>query len=260
MLVVAADEVQVEATEDEARVEIEGEALREVLPVSTEEEVAAGSIEEEVEDSTEAEVLVAAEDLEVLANPEGMLLHIGSGMLTTLNIDIAVPRVFMAGQPANFDARLAGKDQDDLVSSFKSLTLKHEDMPARPGWGTVGTPIKLRANYFPVKLPRGPLYEYDIKITPEAKARRLKKQIFALLEERPEYAAYKPRIAHDSSAKMIAAMELPQPLVIEVPYYDEDEEGPRQGGTTYSIEITYIQPLELATLEKCVAHFVLNSV
>lgn len=144
-----------------------------------------------------------------------------------------------------------------LVDSFKSLTvtLKADDLPLRPGWGTTGTAIKLRSNYFAVKLPKGPLYEYDVKITPAAAARRMNRRIFALLEQTPGFAPYRGAVAHDSSAKLIAAKKLPQPLALTVPYFDEDESGPQPGGKTYTVEITFIQDLDVTALSRSVHFF-----
>ena len=70
------------------------------------------------------------------------------------------------GSPANVDARLANNSEDQLIASLSSLTLTDTDLPLRPGFGTEGKVIKLRTNFFPVRVPKGPLYEYDVKITP----------------------------------------------------------------------------------------------
>ena len=76
-------------------------------------------------------------------------------------------RVFTAGGiPANVDARLANNSEDQLVASLRSLTLTDTALPLRPGLGTEGKVIELRTNFFPVRVPKGPLYEYDVKITP----------------------------------------------------------------------------------------------
>ena len=76
-------------------------------------------------------------------------------------------RVFTAGgSPANVDARLANNSEDQLVASLSSLTLSDTDRPLRPGFGVEGKVIKLRTNFFPVRVPKGPLYEHDVKITP----------------------------------------------------------------------------------------------
>lgn len=158
-------------------------------------------------------------------------------------------------QATEFDPRLRSTEQDALIRSFQALSLDKQgsDIPVRPGWGTVGTPIKLRSNFFAVKVPKGPLYEYDVKITPAATARRLKKRVFELLEECVDFEKYKNFIAHDGSSKVIAARQLPQPLVIlDVPYYDEDEDGPDENSKTYSFEFNYVQTLDLSTLVKYV--------
>ena len=76
-------------------------------------------------------------------------------------------RVFTAGGIlANVDARLENDSEDQLVASLSSLSLADTDLPLRPGFGAEGKVIKLRTNFFPVRVPKGPLYEYDIKITP----------------------------------------------------------------------------------------------
>ncbi|KAH7911489.1 ribonuclease H-like domain-containing protein [Hygrophoropsis aurantiaca] len=126
-------------------------------------------------------------------------------------------------------------------------------MPLRPGFGTVGTAIKLRANFFPVRIPKGLLYEYDVAITPAAgtAARRVKKRIFQLAEQTTAWneAGMRGTVAHDSSAKLIAPRQLPQPLQIKVLYYDEDEAGPpAQGGKEYTLTITFTQDIDTQNL------------
>jgi eukaryotic translation initiation factor 2C len=47
----------------------------------------------------------------------------------------------------------------------------------------------------------------------------------------------------------------PQPLVIQVPFYDEDEDGPpATGGKTYSVTITYVQDLDMTKLVSYINH------
>lgn len=141
-----------------------------------------------------------------------------------------------------------GAEQDALVNSFKSLSLRPTDLPLRPGWGSSGTAVKLRSNFFAVRVPKGPLFEYDIKITPVATVRRLKRRIFELLEMDPAWAPYKVGVAHDYSAKLIACRPLPQPLRFEIAYYDDDEEGPRENARTFNLEFTFTQNIDLSSL------------
>src|SRR5712671_6664732 len=105
-----------------------------------------------------------------------------------------------------------------------------------------GKPIKLRTNFFPVRVPKGPLHEYDISISPQQglSSRRVKRRIFQLAENTQDWASngLKDRVAHDSSAKMVAADVLPQPLTINVPYFEEDEKsGPEQEKKEYELTI-----------------------
>jgi hypothetical protein len=60
-------------------------------------------------------------------------------------------------------------------------------------------------------------------------------------------------VAHDHSAKLIAARRLPQPLVIRVPFFDEDQDGPKRDGTgkEYTLTIKFIQDLETRSLIRC---------
>lgn len=148
---------------------------------------------------------------------------------------------------------MSGSDQSALVSAFKSVSLTANDLPLRPGWGTNGTPIQMRSNFFAVKLPRGPLCEYDVKITPAIAIRRVKRRIFQLLEENPDYARFKVGVAHDFGAKLIAARRLPQPLSFEVPFYDDDKNAPGPKDKTYVVEIIFIQDLDLSVLSSYLA-------
>ncbi|THH09696.1 hypothetical protein EW145_g1836 [Phellinidium pouzarii] len=151
-------------------------------------------------------------------------------------------------QASDFDARLGGTDQDNLVNAFRSISLKHDDLPLRPGWGKSGTAIKLRSNFFAVKMPKGPLCEYDVKITPAVTVRRVKRRIFELLEQATEYARFRTGVAHDFGAKLVAARRLPQPLTFDIAYFDEGEKGPKENGKTYAVEITFIQDIDLSML------------
>lgn len=160
----------------------------------------------------------------------------------------------MRGQPANIDRRIADDSDKALVATFAASRSNDSDrMPLRPEFGTEGREIKLRTNFFPVRVPKGPLYEYDVAITPVAGTanRRMKKRIYQLAEQTTAWkqAGMTNGVAHDGSAKLIAALLLPQPLAIKVPYYDEDESGPaQQGGKEYTLTIKFIQEIDTSNL------------
>jgi eukaryotic translation initiation factor 2C len=163
--------------------------------------------------------------------------------------------IFAADRPAVVDARLTDNSQDQLVASFQSLAIRDNDLPPRPDFGKVGTPVKLRANFFPVKVPKGPLYEYDVAISPTpGTARRVKRRIFKLAEQTAKWvqAGLTGNVAHDHASKLIAAKKLTMPLTITLLYYDEDQPGPKGDGKDKEFTLTFqfIQELETQSLVK----------
>lgn len=134
------------------------------------------------------------------------------------------------------------------------MTVRAGELPNRPDFGVAGTKVTLRTNFFPVKVPKGPLCEYDVDISPKAGTaiRRVKRRIWQLAEQTPDWqaAGMKGMVAHDHSAKLIAARRLPQPLVIRVPFYDEEQDGPKKDGTgkEYVLTIKFTQDLETQSL------------
>ncbi|KAJ7594394.1 argonaute-like protein [Mycena floridula] len=154
--------------------------------------------------------------------------------------------IFSPSPASDIDARLRDGTETSLVKSLQSLRLSPTDLPVRPDFGKLGIPVKLRTNYFPVKIPKGNLYEYDVSISPAAGSaiRRVRRRIFQLAEQSSSW----PVVAHDHSSKIIAAKLLPQPLTIVVPFYDEDEQGPRPDGKEFTLTITFTQPLDMSKL------------
>ena len=111
--------------------------------------------------------------------------------------------------------------------------------PLRPGFGTAGTKIIVRANFFALKFEKDLIiHEYKIEITPKTELKRLKGRIIECLEQSPGYAKYKPYIAHDGSEKMVAARALPQPLVLDVTFIEEGETSARENAKKFKVEIT----------------------
>lgn len=140
------------------------------------------------------------------------------------------------------------------MASLKSLTLRDTDLPTRPGFGTGGMPVKLRTNFFPVRVPKGPLYEYDVAITPATAIKRIKRRIFQLAEQTPDWAnaGMGGKVAHDHSSKLISSYTLPQPLVVKLLYTDEDEDEDKKREKEYALTIKFIQEIETQSLVKYV--------
>lgn len=157
--------------------------------------------------------------------------------------------VFKQNEPAVVDARLNNGAEDKAVEAFKSLPYTAV-RPLRPGYGTLGKAITLRANFFAVKLPKGPFYEYKIEIRPKTDIKRLRARIFELLEQSPQCRTFLPHIAHDQSQKLVSAKLLPQPLDIAVPFIEEEARAPAPGATTYTVSVTFSQNISLDDMTK----------
>ncbi|KAF9260685.1 Piwi-domain-containing protein [Marasmius fiardii PR-910] len=153
--------------------------------------------------------------------------------------------------PARLDSRVEDNSDLDLVKRLNSLRISgSEGLPLRPGYGTLGAPIKLRTNYFPIKIPKKNFYEYDVAITPARGTanRRVKRRIFQLAEQSQDWASagLHGQVAHDHSAKIIAAQQLPQPLTIRVPWVEED--GQTRPNQQYVLTIKYVQAIDTTAL------------
>lgn len=140
------------------------------------------------------------------------------------------------------------------VLRHKLSWVKHDlfqtELPLRPGYGTLGRPITLRANFFPVRVPKGPIYDYNVEISPKTDINRIKARLFVLLEQSPVCAPFKSHIAHDGSQRLVSAKQLPQPLDVQIPFYEDGEAGPRPDGKTYVASITYVRDLDTSELTK----------
>lgn len=132
--------------------------------------------------------------------------------------------------------------------------MRGDDIPLRPDFGTKGTQIKLRTNFFPVRVPKGPIYEYEVSISPVqgTAVRRMKRRIFHLAEQTQDWQEHglKGRVAHDHSSKLVSAHKLPEPCTVRVPFYDEEDDGPKEGGKEYTLTIKFIQEIETQGLLK----------
>ncbi|KIL63066.1 hypothetical protein M378DRAFT_193040 [Amanita muscaria Koide BX008] len=130
------------------------------------------------------------------------------------------------------------------------------------------------ANFFAVKLPKGPYYNYAVVVTdtspssakggkkgqakpqgddpaePPTIKSPIKRRIFELLEVQPAFQPYKAFVTHDSSQRMIAAKQLPQPLQITVTFIEEDETKPSAGAKVYNVSIEYLGEIDLNVLRQ----------
>ncbi|KAF9074291.1 Piwi domain-containing protein [Rhodocollybia butyracea] len=148
--------------------------------------------------------------------------------------------------PATVDQRLSQATNDlSLVKAFSALKVTDPSRPLRPGYGTVGVPITLRANFFPFRrLLRTPVFDYSVEFAPKTDINRLKERIISLLEQTTAFRPFLPHVAHDKSSRLVSAKQLPQPLDIPVPYYEEGASGPKSNATVYIVSIKLTRELD----------------
>ena len=153
-----------------------------------------------------------------------------------------------AAQSAEEQTRMAQLEKS--IVRFKGLP--HSDgHPLRPGFGSLGAKILLRANFFQVRFQKGLIiHDYDVKITPTTDIARLKGRVFELLERKAEFQKFKPYIAHDRSQRLVCPRELPQPLSFDIPYIEEEETTARPKAKTYTVEITKTAELHTDEMTK----------
>lgn len=149
---------------------------------------------------------------------------------------------------------------------MKQMTVKPSDLPPRPDFGTIGPTFKMRTNFFPVKVPKMTIFEYDVAITPAVAIRRVKRRIFQLAEATPDWTRHglKGKVAHDFSSKVIAVNKLPDPLVIKIIFVDEDEgtkdskekekdkDKKKQKPKEYTLTFKFVKDLDTSNLIECV--------
>ena len=257
-VVVEVVSVEVAGVATQVSVVVAGVAIRAtaVVEVGIPEEV----LEEVVEtlEVGEASTAVVDEGAVGVADPENKE---GTRFLLFIFFTSSHPElsVFLQNVPATLDARVTDKSQDDLVNRLKQLTVKPTDLPPRPDFGTIGPSFKLRTNFFPIKLPKKTIYEYDIAITPGTTIRRIKRRIFELAEASNDWTQHglKGKVAHDFSSKLVAVSKLPEPLVIKIIFKDEDEDArdvkdakdkKKQKPKEYTLTFKFVKDLDTSNL------------
>jgi len=159
------------------------------------------------------------------------------------------PLIYQENVPARVPPQLEPDALRRLVNNFKAIKAP-ADRPLRPEYGTVGTRINLRTNFFAVKIRKAPIYDYTVTIDPKSDIRRLKTRIFQLLEQSPAMQPHLTYIAHDSSQRLVAARELPQPLQVQIKFYEDNENGPGPKAKVYTVSITEPRKLDITELDK----------
>ncbi|KAH9038041.1 Piwi-domain-containing protein [Lactarius deliciosus] len=161
------------------------------------------------------------------------------------------PLIYKADQPARVDARI--ESADELIPRLQGLGPTKEH-PPRPGYGTIGRAIVVRANFFAMDLIRDTYYEYVVDISPVSHSRKptahVKSRVLTLFERSPKALPYIHKIAHDGAQRLVAAERLPQPLQGVVKYFDDEDSKPRQDADSYTVSVQFTGELPTAPLKR----------
>ncbi|KAG7085595.1 hypothetical protein E1B28_003146 [Marasmius oreades] len=159
--------------------------------------------------------------------------------------------IFSPNTPLRMDERLADNELKGVIERFNSLQVTSPVRPLRPGFGTRGNPVTLRANFFPVRVPKDcVVYDYQVQISPETSIKRIKTRIFHLLEEHPHFQPFLNQIAHDGSQRLVSSSLLPRDMAISLVYTEEGETAPRENSRTYTISFTFVRKLDTNELTR----------
>lgn len=116
-----------------------------------------------------------------------------------------------------------------------------------PGWGTQGQPGIVRANFFTIRLPKDPIYDYTVKITPDPN-KWVKERIFQLLMRHPRISPLARFIVHDKSERLVSARQLELPLEVTIDHADEG--APAASAKPYQVKLTPRDTLDPGQLTK----------
>lgn len=105
----------------------------------------------------------------------------------------------------------------------------------------------MRANFFTIRLPKDPIYDYTVKITPDP-SRGIKERIFQLLEAHPRISPLARFIAHDKSDRLVSARQLEQPLEVTIDHTDEG--APTATAKPYQVVLTLKHTLDPNQLDR----------
>ncbi|EJD43460.1 Piwi-domain-containing protein [Auricularia subglabra TFB-10046 SS5] len=163
-----------------------------------------------------------------------------------------VPTIYnpTPNQPPTIDQRTLAQ-ADQILAGLQGKRAGAE-RPIRPAYGKAGTPIVLRANFFPIRLDKDKFYEYSIEIKPEPKSQkaRVRRRILDLFEKDSAGSSLIGYIAHDGAGRLISARLLPQPLSGTVAYYEAGDDRPARNADRYEVTVTFTKELLTAPVKR----------
>lgn len=159
------------------------------------------------------------------------------------------PIIYNAGQPVQLDPNVSASTE--LIQRLRT-SYSGPERPARPGYGTAGRVVALRANFFALENLPETIYEYVVQITPEPKSQkpRVKRRVLALFEQLPDLRPFVNDIAHDGAQRLVASKPLPEPLRDTVVFYEEGDARPPRDADKYTVEVSFFKELSTEPLRR----------
>jgi len=131
-----------------------------------------------------------------------------------------------------------------MLIDMEKLSLD-SSLPQRPGYGTLGKPIMLWANYFAMKADGSKLElcRYAINVLPQGNVtpvgKKLRRIIELLIED--HFTAHQLDIVSDYKSNIISKEKLPELLSpIQVVYRGEGEDTPQENGKVYQVKMVQL--------------------
>lgn len=127
--------------------------------------------------------------------------------------------------------------------SVQGLSITGSSLPPRPGYGTSGKAIVLRANYFHMlPNPNQSLYRYAVDFSPVVDSKeRIKRRLFEILLDTPTFAAMRTKVATDYSANLVTATKLnlgpDETKIAPIKYTEVDDDPLRPRDQEYKVKI-----------------------
>ncbi|KAI9461396.1 Piwi-domain-containing protein [Russula earlei] len=160
-----------------------------------------------------------------------------------------VPLIYSKGLPVKLDP--GAHAPDELIVRLRRA-FSGPERPARPGYGTLGRVVALRANFFALESMPDTIYEYIVQITPEPKSQkpRVKRRVLALFEQLPILLPFVNDIAHDSAQRLVSSKPLPEPIRGSVVFFEEGDARPPQNADKYNVEVSFHKELSTDPLKR----------
>jgi eukaryotic translation initiation factor 2C len=160
-----------------------------------------------------------------------------------------VPLIYNSGQPTQADHTMVTSNE---VTVRLRSAYPGPERPARPGFGTAGRAVALRANFFALESMPDMIYEYIVQITPEPKSQkpRTKRRVLALFEQTSELRPYVNDIAHDGAQRLVASKPLPEEFSGTVLFYEEGDQRPPRDADKYEVAVTFFKELSTEPLKR----------